>query len=136
MTEVLRSGLAMITGMNPVLEGANYCFVSVPEGYRSRRIAEVAMASFLEDEGWSFIVTPEAARAFDLPVGPLFRRIVLTVDSALDGVGLTAAVSGKLAGSGIACNMVAAFHHDHIFVPAAHAEQALALLLELQAEAR
>lgn len=125
----------MVAGMNPVPGDADYCFVTVPEGYRSRRIAEVALASFLEDEGWSFIVTPEAARAFDLPVGPLFRRIVLTVNSALDGVGLTAAVSSKLAAEGIACNMVAAFHHDHVFVPAADAGRALELLCGLQAEA-
>ena len=132
--ERVRSEQAMIAGMNPVADPADYCFVTVPEGYRSRRIAEVALASFLEDEGWSFIVTPEVARGFDLPVGPLFRRIVLTVNSALDGVGLTAAVSAKLATAGIACNMVAAFHHDHVFVPADDADEALTLLLELQAE--
>jgi hypothetical protein len=32
--------------------------------------------------------------------------------------------------------MVAAFHHDHVFVPAAQAEQALQVLLKLQAAAR
>ena len=123
----------MIAGMDPVLDPAEYCFAVVPEGYRSRRIAEVALASFLEDEGFSFILTPDWARAFDLQVGDLYRRITLTVNSALDGVGLTAAVSGRLAGAGIACNMVAAFHHDHVFVPSADAEEALRLLRELQA---
>ncbi|MBO9601916.1 MAG: ACT domain-containing protein [Novosphingobium sp.] len=118
--------------MNPVLDPAEYCFVTVPDGYRSRRIAEVALAAFLEDEGWSFVIAPEVARGFDLPLGDLYRRIVLTVHSALDGVGLTAAVSAKLAGAGIACNMIAAFHHDHVFVPAADADEALRLLLELQ----
>lgn len=135
MAEPVSDSQAMIAGMNPVLDPAEYCFVVVPEGYRSRRIAETALASFLEDEGWSFILTPEWARAFDLPVGPLFRRIVLTVNSALEGVGLTAAVSGKLAGAAIACNMVAAFHHDHVFVPSGDADEALRLLRELQREA-
>jgi hypothetical protein len=133
--EPVRWGQAMIAGMNPVLDPADYCFVAVPEGYRSRRIAEAALASFLEDEGWSFIVTPEIARGFDLPVGSIFRRIVLTVNSALDGVGLTAAVSQWLAAAGIACNMIAAFHHDHVFVPSADAGEALRLLRELQEEA-
>ena len=135
MAEPVSDSHAMIAGMNPVLDPADYCFVVVPEGYRSRRIAETALASFLENEGWSFILTPEWARAFDLPVGPLYRRIVLTVNSALEGVGLTAAVSGKLAGAGIACNMVAAFHHDHVFVPSGDADEALRLLRELQGEA-
>ena len=61
------------------------------------------------------------------------RRITLRVHSALDGVGLTAAVATALAGHGIACNMVAAFHHDHVFVPAARAEEALAILKTLAA---
>jgi hypothetical protein len=50
------------------------------------------------------------------------------VHSALDGTGLTAAVSAALAAAGIPCNMVAAFHHDHVFVPAAMAARALAVL--------
>ena len=134
MAEPVRDTRAMIAGMNPVLDPVEYCFATVPEGYRSRRIAETALASFLEEEGWSFILTPEWARAFDLPVGRLYRRIVLTVNSALEGVGLTAAVSGTLSAAGIACNMVAAFHHDHVFVPSSDAGEALRLLQELQAE--
>ena len=63
------------------------------------------------------------------------RCITLQVHSALDGVGLTAAVAGALAAQGIACNMVAAYHHDHAFVPEAQAEAALAVLLALQAGA-
>ncbi|QOF70735.1 ACT domain-containing protein [Aminobacter sp. SR38] len=59
------------------------------------------------------------------------RRITLNVYSALDGVGLTAAVATALARHAIPCNMVAAYHHDHAFVPAARAEAALASLEEL-----
>ena len=54
------------------------------------------------------------------------------MNSALDGVGLTAAVSGALAAEAIPCNVVAAFHHDHIFVPSGMAERALAVLKALQ----
>jgi hypothetical protein len=63
------------------------------------------------------------------------RRIELTVRSALDGVGLTAAVASALAEAGIPCNVVAAFHHDHVFAPAAMAERALAVLHALQQSA-
>ncbi|MEL6410886.1 MAG: ACT domain-containing protein, partial [Pseudomonadota bacterium] len=58
-------------------------------------------------------------------------RITLSVHSALDGVGLTAAVSGLLANNAIPCNMVAAFHHDHVFVPVDQAERAMQLLQAL-----
>ena len=60
------------------------------------------------------------------------RRIVLQVFSALDGVGLTAAVATALANEGIPCNMIAGYHHDHVFVPSAMAGRAVAVLRDLQ----
>jgi hypothetical protein len=77
----------------------------------------------------------EAAR-LGLPPAPVFRRIALGVQSSLEAVGLTAAVAGALARQGISANMVAAFHHDHVFVPADRAEEALACLLDLRGGAR
>jgi hypothetical protein len=47
-------------------------------------------------------------------------------------VGLTAAVSRKLTEKGICANIIAAYFHDHIFVPSAQADLALNVLLELQ----
>jgi len=44
--------------------------------------------------------------------------ITLMVHSALDSVGLTAAVTRQLADEGISCNVVAGYFHDHLFVPA------------------
>ena len=54
--------------------------------------------------------------------------ITLTVNSALDAVGLTAAVATALTNDGIACNVVAGFHHDHLFVPTESAQAAMAAL--------
>ena len=59
------------------------------------------------------------------------RQVTLGVFSALDGVGLTAAVAGALAERGIACNVVAALRHDHAFVPEARAEEAVEALRAL-----
>ena len=64
------------------------------------------------------------------PEGPM-ARITLTIHSALEAVGLTAAVSTALADHGISANMVAGFHHDHIFLPAKDADRALNILLDL-----
>jgi len=53
------------------------------------------------------------------------------VHSSLDAVGLTAAVSGRLAAHGISANMIAAYYHDHIYVPQNKAQLALQVLAEL-----
>jgi hypothetical protein len=37
-----------------------------------------------------------------------------------------------LASVGIPCNVIAAFHHDHLFVPFANREHALEILKHLQ----
>ena len=112
---------AMLAGMAPVLDQRAWAFAVIdgaaPAG---------AFAVIREDEGTSAIL-PDAAGGF--------ARITLTVHSALDGVGLTAAVSGALAGAGIACNVVAGFHHDHLFVPWERREEALAMLQRLAAAA-
>lgn len=124
---------AMIAGMDPALDPEVYCFVTVADNARAQQISENALASFKESEGWSFILPLEEARNLGLPADLAQRRIILQVHSALDGIGLTAAASRALAEVGIACNMVAAFHHDHIFVPSDSADQALKILKALAA---
>lgn len=61
----------------------------------------------------------------------MLRLITLSVHSALEAVGLTAAVSGALTQAGISANVVAAYYHDHIFVPAADAKRAVEVLQTL-----
>lgn len=58
----------------------------------------------------------------------MFRGITLTIHSSLDAVGITAAVSTKLAEQGISANVIAAYYHDHIFVQAEKAELAIEAL--------
>jgi hypothetical protein len=57
-----------------------------------------------------------------------WAHIAIGVVSDLESVGLTAALSKRLADAGISANVVAALHHDHIFVPWERREEALALL--------
>jgi hypothetical protein len=44
-------------------------------------------------------------------------------------------VASALSDAGIPCNMVAAFHHDHVFVPSSMAAAALDALRKVQASA-
>lgn len=67
-------------------------------------------------------------RASGMPLADLKRFVTLRIHSALEAVGLTAAVSRELADAGLSCNVVAAFHHDHLFVPYEDADRAVAVL--------
>jgi hypothetical protein len=105
-----------------------FVFCTVEDG----ALAAEALATFREEEGLSVLLPVARVEALGLPVESPMRQITLRVHSALEGVGLTAAVAGVLADAGIACNMIAARLHDHAFVPEARAEEALALLQALQ----
>lgn len=123
---------AMIAGMDPVLDARVWCFVGGEDQDIVFQLMGHALATFREAEGLSLIVPHDVALANDLEADP-YARITLQVHSALEGVGLTAAVGTALAEAGIACNMVAALRHDHAFVPADRADEALAILTQLQA---
>lgn len=110
----------MLAGMAPLLHPAQWRFVAVGEDVAPAE----AFALIREDEGTTAIVPATGE-------GAAFARITLQVHSALEGVGLTAAVSGALAEAGIACNVVAGFHHDHPFVPWDCRDEALEILQRL-----
>lgn len=122
-----RDTAEMIAQMDPRLDRRRWCYVQITPD-RAPELLGAAIATFREEEGVSAIVPAELAADGE----PVFARITLMVRSDLEGVGLTAAVSGALADVGIACNMVAALHHDHAFVPADRAGDALAILREIQ----
>jgi len=122
-----RETQAMISGMAPRLMAGDYVFVGSADPAQRDR----AIASFQEAEGLSLILPAEAMPE----AGPRMRLITLEVQSSLEGVGLTAAVSTALARDSIPCNIVAAFHHDHVFVPADMADRALAVLEALSRSA-
>lgn len=54
--------------------------------------------------------------------------LTLTVQSSLEAVGLTAAISERLARESIACNVLAGYHHDHLLVPVERVDDAIAAL--------
>lgn len=117
----------MIAGMAPVLAEGCYVFAQT----ETPALLAQAFAVVREDEGTTAVLPVQVARGAGLAPGPEWARITLTVHSALDGVGLTAAVAQALAGAEIPCNVVAGARHDHLFVPAAQGEAALARLRAL-----
>ncbi len=120
---------SMLTGMKPKLCKRAWCFHAIAD---PTFIPDTAFAFIREEEGVSAIIPAPAATA----KAPQFARITLQVHSDLEGVGLTAAVATSLATSGIACNVIAGLHHDHLFVPWDRREEALDLLNKLSVDAR
>ncbi len=92
------------------------------------------ICTFREAEGLTAIVGRREAEAAALPYVFPCRLITLTVHSSLDAVGFLARITDRLARAGIACNAVAAFHHDHLFVPEERAEETLQILRNLASE--
>ena len=86
---------------------------------------------FREDEGTTVVLKKEVADKLELDYTFVAAWITLTVHSSLESVGLTAAFSKALSEEGISCNVVAAYHHDHIFVPKKDGEKALKVLTKL-----
>lgn len=124
----------MLAQMAPQLDPVRYCFMVISPSSAPQALG-AAIGTFREDEGVTAIVPEALARELG-EEGPAMARITLTVHSSLEGYGLAAAVSGALADAEIACNMVAAYHHDHLFVPASDRERALAILQTLAAKAQ
>lgn len=85
-----------------------------------------------EEEGLTIVLARAQADAAGLEYGPVLAWITLRVESRLEDVGLTAAVSAQLTTAQISCNVIAGLHHDHIFVPAVRGEEARRLLAALQ----
>ena len=120
----------LLREMRPDLRSGEYVYCTIAANGSVDWRALSPLATFREDEGVTLILERAAADKAGLSYGPVMRCITLTVHSALEAVGLTAAVAVALTRHGISANVVAAYHHDHIFVPAQDAERALAALAE------
>ena len=115
--------------LSPILQPGTYVYCSLP--FDADVQGAMLVATIREVEGLSVILPEREAVARGWKA--LFRAawIQFGLVSALDAVGLTAAVSRELAAAGIGCNIVAGAYHDHVFVPIERAAEALDLLNEL-----
>ncbi|MBH0053936.1 ACT domain-containing protein [Salinibacterium sp. SWN139] len=124
----------LLASMEPHLNEGVFVFATVDS------LAEVDASSIValmqEPEGLSVVMTE--SDAVRQGIAHEFRSswITLTVTSALEAVGLTAAFAQALGDVQISCNVIAGHHHDHIFVSVESTDAAVAALRGLQASAR
>ena len=105
----------LLEALDPHLYPDRYSFSETA----SPTLADGDFAIVREEEGLT-VIRPDRSGEW--------ARISLGVHSSLDAVGLTAALSSRLAAAGISANVVAALRHDHIFVQWDRRDEALACL--------
>ena len=125
---------ALLSSMRPELHPGEYVFTSTPDAAVPAGAAPVVTVA--EEEGLTMVLRKKDADSLGLGYDYVAAWITLRVHSALEAVGLTAAVSAALAREGMSCNVVAGFYHDHLFVPHDSAAQAVKLLEDLAEQAR
>ena len=124
----------LLAGMEPRLGPEIYVFATIAPNAPIPAGIDPVM-TFREDEGMTFVLKEDEANAAGVPGTFRSRMISLDVHSSLDAVGFLAAITRRLAEAGMGVNPVSAFFHDHLFVPADRADEAVALLRGLAAEA-
>ena len=126
----------LLRNMKPVLLAPEYIFATFPEGKYGDGAHMLPIGAFMEEEGLTLIMTKESAEKNNTAFDNTYRCLSLQVHSSLDAVGLTAAMSRVLADAGISANVVAGYFHDHVFVPAEQADEAMALLNKLGSDSQ
>lgn len=113
----------LIENMDCVLNEGVYVFCAISEW--NSDLIKLAVCHFKEAEGITIVLKKEVADEQNLPYEFKASWITLRVQSALNAVGLTAAIASNLSEKGISCNVIAGFYHDHIFVPSTLGREAL-----------
>ena len=116
----------LIKGMKPERNPGEYVYCLVDTFEQAAALRPLGI--FQEKEGVTVILPKEQADAAQLAYPNVCAWITLTIHSSLEAVGLTAAFSKALTDANISCNVVAAYHHDHIFVPIKDADRAMKVL--------
>ncbi len=117
----------LLRSLQPALDPREFGVVALPSDL-PLPVGLRPIGWFAEAEGQTLIATADtlANAGFEQPGG--WARITLTVHSSLEAVGLTAVIATALAREGISANVVAAFYHDHVFVPWNRRYDAIAIL--------
>lgn len=116
----------LLKGIKPKRNDGEYVYCVLDNSQTANELSPLCM--FQEEEGMTVIIPKQQADIAALPYSTVLAWITLTIHSSLEAVGLTAAVSNALAEANISSNVVAAYYHDHLFVPTQDANKAIRVL--------
>jgi hypothetical protein len=123
----------LLAAITPELLPGIHLFVTFEPGASIPENLEPVML-FREREGTTLILLEDEARSTGLTASFRCRMITLNIHSSLEAIGFLAAITTRLAAAGMGVNPVSGFYHDHLFVPAERAEEAVELLRQLADE--
>jgi uncharacterized protein len=116
----------LLASLEPAQRPGTFVFAVVEDAAALEAV--VPEATVREEEGLTVVLRREEADRLGIAYDHVAAWITLRVHSALDAVGLTAAVSTTLADAVLSCNVIAGYHHDHLLVPADRAQEAVTVL--------
>ncbi len=119
----------LLETLQPVLNLGDYVFCTIND--LNDFDIHSALMMFKEAEAITIVLKKEIADDLNLDYAFVASWITLSVYSSLEAVGLTAAFSKALSENGISCNVIAAYHHDHIFVNKKDSDKTMSILSEL-----
>ncbi|WP_025770611.1 ACT domain-containing protein [Thioalkalivibrio sp. HK1] len=125
---------SMIAHLSVSVRTGKYTVVSLDAG-TAPSIGDGVEAVVHERQGDTVVATTQRAEREGWIGDFIASWLTIDVHSALDSVGLTAAISTALAEENIPCNVLAAFYHDHLLIPAQCEERAVAILDGLRKQA-
>ncbi len=123
----------LLASMSPELVQGALVFATIPAGEPVPSGLNPVM-TFREREGATLVISEDEASMNGIAYTFKSRMITLNVHSSLDAVGFLAVIAARLAAAGMGVNPVSAYFHDHLFVPAERAVEAMAILEALVAE--
>jgi hypothetical protein len=125
----------LLGSMSPELLPGVFVFATLPPGTPLPADVHPVMV-FREREGDTLILLEDEAKAAGLAFAFRSRMMTLNIHSSLEAVGFLAAITTRLAAAGMGVNPVSAYFHDHLFIPADRAGDAMTILEALAAESR
>lgn len=111
----------LLAGLAPAVRPAPYVVVETDAPVP-------AVAVVVEDEATTKVVEQAVADAHGLRYTFVGAWITCTIESDLEAIGMTAAISRALADAAIPCNVFAGSRHDHLLVPWHRRGDAVAVL--------
>lgn len=111
------------------LNKGEYVFCSIDD---INKISKPNIIAYIKERhGFSVIISKNEAIRKKLSFYFISAWITLQIDSTLDSVGLTSTFSKALSDEKISCNVIAGYHHDHVFVPFAEKDKAMKVLSDI-----